>query len=285
MKSAFRGQTAVRHLLVVSLSAFCLLSSDLVSPQSSSSSILQDAESAWSRRAEPGQTERAIELWAQALQQQPTRAEILIRLTFACGRANRHAATKAERRSWTDRALVYGREAVQKNPQNSHAHAAYAEALGQWADAHKNFRGLRQVKQAIQELQEALRLDPQYSYAHMLLAQFYRKAPSTISVGDKKKALEHARLAVETGPQYAINHLVLAETLLDQGQQPQAVDEFQKILALTPPRDTTPETLSDQATARERLQELGIVPANAAPASPVESSSCSDATGAACTVP
>ena len=79
----------------------------------------------------------------------------------------------------------------------------------------------------MEALKKSVELDPKNSRAHMLLSEFYRQAPSGISVGDKTKAMEEAKLAVETGPQYAINHLALAEIYIDRGEKPAAIQELQ----------------------------------------------------------
>jgi len=37
-------------------------------------------------------------------------------------------------------------------------------------------------------LKKSIALHPENAYAHMLLSSFYRRAPRTLSVGDKAKA-------------------------------------------------------------------------------------------------
>jgi tetratricopeptide (TPR) repeat protein len=155
----------------------------------------------------------------------------------------------------------------------------------------KNLKGLKKVRLAVNALKQALLLNPKNHFAHMLLSQFYRQAPSSISVGDKKKALAEAKLAVEMGPGYTINHLALAEALLDNGDKDDAVREFKTAQTLSAPADAIPETQADQETARKRLKELGVeaeAPAASSPAlstTPASSTACSDRQGAACTTP
>ena len=220
--------------------------------------LAQQAELAWQDRDKPGQTEQAIQLWEQAVRAEPGRGELWVCLTKACGRAVRHSATSAERKRWADRAREYGAQAVQKAPPSSDAYAAYGEALGQWADAHKGVHSLKSVRQAVDVLKKAVELNSRNAYAHMLLASFYRESPGIISVGDKQKALEEAKLAVEYGPQYAIDHLVLARTLLDLGKKEEGIAQLQIIVDLTPPEDAVPETRADQQTARAILKDLGM---------------------------
>lgn len=223
--------------------------------------LAQQAQLAWQHRDEPGQTEQAIQIWQQAIQAEPQRADLYIPLTRACGRAVRHAPNPEQHKHWADLGRKYGEQAVAGNPQSSEAWAAYGEALGQWAQAHKGIHSLKAVRQAVDALKKAIELDPKNAYAHMLLSSFYRESPGLISVGDKTKALEQGRLAVQWGPGFAINHLVLAKSLIEAGHKDEAAAELQKILALSPPADAVPETRADQDTARTMLQSMGIAPA------------------------
>ena len=219
----------------------------------------QQAQAAWQQRDKPGQTKQAIRFWEQAAQEQPGRADLLIFLAKAMGRATRHAQTSKERRGWADRARSAAARAIAKDPASSDAYAIYGEALGQWADAHKGVYGLKAVRQAVEALKRAIALNPKNAYAHMILASIYREAPSVISVGDKAKALEHAKLAVEYGPGYAINHLVLARIDIDRDLKENAIKELRTITSLTPPADAVPETRADQETARTMLKSLGVL--------------------------
>jgi tetratricopeptide (TPR) repeat protein len=223
-------------------------------------SLAQQAQTAWQERDKLGQTEKAIELWQQSLKSDPTQSQVWISLAKAMGRAVRHAGTADEKRRWADQAKVTALIAAQNNPTSSEAYATLGEALGQWADAHKGIHSLSTVRQAVEALHQALKLNPENAYAHMLLASFYREAPGVISVGDKEKAYAHAKLAVQYGPDSAINHLVLAKIEIDRGQKDQAINELQAIMSLTPPDNSAPETHADQETAQKMLQDLGVAP-------------------------
>ncbi len=217
----------------------------------------QQAQLAWKDRDQPGKTAEAIQLWEQAAKAEPGRADLWIALSKALGRAVRHTDSSDERQKWADEARAAAEKATLRDPSSAEAFAAYGEALGQWANAHKGVHSLGVVKQAVAALQKAIALNPKYAYAHMLLAEFYRQSPRLVSVGNKDKALEEARLAVEYGPEHAINHLVLARAYLDLGKKEDGVAELQKISTLTPPADAIPETRSDQQTAAAMLQSLG----------------------------
>jgi tetratricopeptide (TPR) repeat protein len=217
---------------------------------------LEQAKDAWRHRDQPYQTESAIVLWERAVNEHPEKKELYISLTSAAGRAYRHAATDKEKEYWADEGREYGEKALQKNPNSPAAYAHYAEALGQWAQAHKGIGSLKIVKQAVGHLEHAIELEPHYAFAHMLLAQFYEKSPGMFSVGDKKKALEHAQLAVQYGPDYAINHLTLAKIYIARKRPTEAKAELETVLKLNPPADAIPETKADQETARELLKSL-----------------------------
>jgi tetratricopeptide (TPR) repeat protein len=239
------------------------------------------AQAAWAQRDQPGQTEKAIDLWQKALKENPNQPELWINVTKALGRAVRHASATAEKRKWADQAREAGEKAVTQNPQSPEAWAYNAEAIGQWANAHKGPGSLRKVRQAVDALKKSIAMKPDYAYAHMLLAEFYRQAPAHISVGDKKKALEEAKLAVTHGPGYAINHIAYARALIDNNQKASAIAELRAVLILTPPRNAVPETHADQETARELLKSVGAADSSSAAKS---TGPCSEAnsSGAAC---
>jgi tetratricopeptide (TPR) repeat protein len=220
-------------------------------------SAAEDAQAAWAQRDQPGQTEKSIHLWQQALKENPNQKELWIDLTKALGRAVRHASDSTEHKKWADEARTAGEKAIAENPNKAEALAYYAEAIGQWADAHKGPGSLKKVKQAVAALKKALEINPHYAYAHMLLAEFYRQAPTVISVGDKKKALEQAKAAVEDDPAHVINHVIYARALIDNNKKEEAKTQLQLALTLPAPADAIPETTSDQDTARELLHSLG----------------------------
>ncbi|HVO32981.1 MAG TPA: hypothetical protein VMU17_03640 [Elusimicrobiota bacterium] len=233
----------------------------------------EQAAAAWAKRDQPGQIQAAAELWKRADLENPKNGEILVRLTQACDAAYRNTTSGREKRSWADQALGFGQKAVDENPRDSWAHAYFAEALGQYAQAHKGLSGLQRVKQAMSQLRQAVELDPRNAYAYMLMSEFYRGAPRGISIGDKGKALTMARLAVRFGPDRAINHLTLAKALMANGRKSEATRELLVTLALVPPPDNLPETRSDQAAARDILRRLGVQ-ARVSPGRAFDADSC-----------
>jgi tetratricopeptide (TPR) repeat protein len=220
-------------------------------------SLQEQAAAAWAQRAQSGQADEAIRLWQEALRQNPSQKAIWIDLTKAMGRMVRRSSNATERAKWADQALDAGENAVRWNPHNAEAWAYYAEAIGQRANIHKGFSGLKAVKKAVAALNTAIELNPNYGYAHMLLAQFYQQAPSGISIGDKKKALEEAHKAVSDDPHHAINHLTYGKILLSNGRKQEGIAELHAVLQLQAPLDAVPETQSDQDTARELLHKMG----------------------------
>ncbi len=237
---------------VVSIAFAVMVSASL----SHASSLTDEAQTAWSHREQPGQTEMAIELWDKAFKENPSQTEILILLTKASGRAFRHANAN-DRKHWADVARRYGETAIAKNPQSSDAYAQYGAALGQWAQMHKGIHSVKVVREAMELLRRSVAMDAKNALPHMLLAEIFRRAPHWITKGDKAKALEEAHLAAQLGNTYAINHLTLARALLDNGDKEGAISELGKILDLPAPPDAIPEHHSDQETARELLNKLG----------------------------
>ncbi len=222
----------------------------------SADDLIKQAESAWQQRDQPKRTEAAIELWKQALEKDPQRADLNIRLAKASGRVYRKSTSYADRKAWAERGLRYAQQALESDPKNPVALAAYAEALGQSAQANKGPGGLKKVKQAVKALNQAMEIKPDYAYAHMMVSNFYRQAPRMMSVGDLNKALEHARKAVEYDPKAVINRVTLAQALIEKHKKDDAKAELEKALTLEGSPDTQPETTSDKQKAEKLLLEL-----------------------------
>ena len=125
------------------------------------SSAAQEAAAAWAQRDQPGQTERAISLWEQALREDPKQNEVLIQLASSCGRIVRSAKTKSDRQRWAEKAKAYGAEAVARNPNNSQAYVEDAAALGQWAQARKGLGSLKAREAGGRAAAESNRPGPQ----------------------------------------------------------------------------------------------------------------------------
>lgn len=241
---AFAGMTALVGLFIAPLHA------------ESTEGLLKKADTAWQKREDPQQTREAIQRWKQALEQDPKHTELYYRLAKASGRAYRDSSVSKERKSWAAQGLQYAKQAIRSEPQKPEALAAYAEALGQSAQANKGPSGLKNVKLAVKALNQAIEIQPRYAYAHMMLSNFYRQAPRVISIGNLDKALEHARLAVEYDPHAGINHVTLAEALIENNKKDEAKVELEKALNVTHSPDRLPENKSDQEKARKLLQSL-----------------------------
>jgi len=267
-------------LMSMRAAAIFLTMTFVVSRLCADSSLLQQAQSAWSQREKPEETERAIGLWQKALKEDPSQSNVLIDLTKACARMYRQSKEDKEKTHWVELARTYGAEAIAKNPGSSDAYAEYAAALGQWAQEHKGIHSVKVVRQSIDMMKKSIDLNPRNPTPHMLLAEMYRQAPHWISKGDKQKALEQARLAAQYGGAYALNHVVLAKSLLDTGHKEEAIHELQTAVQLKAPIDAVPETKSDQEEAREMLKKLGAsTAATPGTESPLAENSCDKTEG------
>ena len=127
----------------------------------------------------------------------------------------------------------------------------YVKLIGRYpnyAEAHLNlanaFFRLKQYDQAVTTGESALRLDPEDSGSHWLLARAYRDK------GDRPASLRYFRETVRFRPVDYQSFLEMGDVLWEDGQKAEARAAWEKVLTLQP-------NTSDQANrdARERLEK------------------------------
>ena len=117
--------------------------------------------------------------------------------------------------------------------------SALAQALLAWALALQE-RGA----EAVDAAREAVRLDPEWSYTHMVLAEVY------LHVRQPADAEQSSRAALELAPYDADNHATLAAALLNQGGRDRAREALRVL------NEGLAEEPGNTACARLRAQAL-----------------------------
>ena len=155
--------------------------------------------------------------------------ERLARASFILG----DIADKGQRRLYYEQGRQYAQTILQEYPQRVEGHYWLGMHLAGLADVNR-LQGRRLLPQILEELERSAAIDPGYDQAgaYRVLGRIYYEAPGRpLSVGDVNKSLDLLKKATTLAPANSTNHLYLAETLMKLGQQDQAKQELQKVLA------------------------------------------------------
>ncbi|WP_068140244.1 tetratricopeptide repeat protein [Limnochorda pilosa] len=215
------------------------------------------AEEVYARRTGAEDARQAIALYQQALEAEPGRYQVPLRLAEAHWWLAEQVP-KEERRALVEQGLVYARRAVELAPGEAETHYWHGVLQARVGEERGILQSLFMVDDVVNEMTRTLELDPNHEGAHYVLSQVYRKVPGwPLSVGDKRKALEHARVAAELSPDDTSRQLNLAESLLALGENDEAARVLQRVLdmPLTPGDEVN--SRKDKDRAAELLGELG----------------------------
>jgi tetratricopeptide (TPR) repeat protein len=129
---------------------------------------------------------------------------------------------------------------VKKNPDKADGYIWAAVARGSLAEAINGMSALGIVKEAKENLEKAIAIDPKAedAYAYGVLGLMYSKVPGwPISFGDKKKAQELLRKGIELSPDGMNVNYLYAQYLFEQGDYKPALPAIEKAAQATPPRE------------------------------------------------
>ena len=203
-------------------------------PLAAPAQLLAEADSAWARRAEPGQVAAAEELYLQAARADPHRPEAFagaIRAkAFRLGREK----DGAERVRLAESAVIMGQLCEENSPGAASCDYWLAAALGLQA-RERTATGRDALPRMTDLLRRAARTDPAIDHAgpHRLLAVVLLRAPSwPLGPGDPESALPEAEAAARMVPDFPPNQLALGEALRKNGRAAQARDAYSRALRL-----------------------------------------------------
>jgi tetratricopeptide (TPR) repeat protein len=181
--------------------------------------------------------------------------ERLARASFFLG----DVAETGQRRLYYEQGRQHAQTILQEYPHSVAGHYWLGLNLAGLADVNR-LQGRRLLPQILAELERAAAIDPGYDQAgaYRVLGRIYYEAPGRpLSVGDLNKSLDLLKQAAALAPANSTNHLYLAETLLKKGQEDQAREELQKVLAASQNADGPRGLEADRRQARKIIQKQG----------------------------
>ena len=210
----------------------------------------------------------ALQLFLELEQQRPNDPFVLQKIARQYSDSIVDLTGVDQKREFAKRALDYAERAVAADPNDPVSVLSIAVAHGKLAgfsDTRTKIEYSRAIKE---EAERALRLDPNYAWAHHVLGRWHREVASLGSVSrffvrlvygglpeaTYEDAIEHLQRAVALEPGVLAHHLELGFAYEAAGRDDEAREQFELGLAL-PSREKHDELA--KARARELLADRG----------------------------
>jgi tetratricopeptide (TPR) repeat protein len=227
----------------------------------SADELLQDADAAWSRRADPAQARAAGALYVEAAAADDRRVEGLLGAMRALTYRIERERDAAARDGLAVRAVQLGQWCERRAPRSAACAYRLAIALGEQA-RERTATARDALGRMVALLREAIAADPRLDEAgpHRVLALVLLRAPAwPLGPGDPEAALQEARAAAALFPDSPENQLVLGEALGKNGGPDEARAAYERAAALASriDADREPEALRWRAEAAEALARGG----------------------------
>ena len=240
--------------------AFALLTLAAPAWSMDKAELIQAGDHLWTQRSVSLENvERAVAMWKQAAEMDPSDSEPCYRVAMGYYFIGRFAGADEERQKEIfTQGKEWGEKAVERNPESPEAHYWLAVNMGKWGEVHGILKSLRSVGTMEEHLKEVQRLDPTYYYGgpDRVLGRILAKKPRLLG-GSKTEAEEHYRKSLEIAPTYSLTLLYLAELLEDKGEEEGAKRILEKILTLDPVAPGFERELADdKRQARALLEKL-----------------------------
>lgn len=209
----------------------------------------------------------ALDLFLQADAARPNDPVVLQKIARQYSDLTFDLTDPAEQKRYCEQALAYAQRSVAlapKDPVNVLSLGICYAKIGFYSDIKTKIANSRLVKDYAEQ---ALALDPNYSYAHHVLGQwnhevasigvaarlFVRLVYGGLPAASTAEGVRQLRRAVELRPDLPSHHAELGFALLADGQREEAKREFEKTLAM--PQREKYDTESKHR-AREALKKL-----------------------------
>jgi tetratricopeptide (TPR) repeat protein len=200
-----------------------------------------DADALYADRAHLASANRAADLWAAALKQNPRDFAAAWKLARADYWIGGHVPA-TEGRTVYESGIAAGRAAVAIEPNRPEGHFWIAANMGAMAESFGVRQGIKYRGAIKEELETVLRLDPgfQQGSADRALGRWYFKVPRLFG-GSNREAEAHLRASLAHNPNSTASHFFLAEVLLDAGRTDQGRTELQAVIDAPLDPDWAPE--------------------------------------------
>ncbi len=215
---------------------------------------LSEVDRLYFHREQGQNLEESLSLLEGLLSQEPRSAALLWRQGRSLVRLGERLKARKERLSAFERAEESLRLASALDPREAEARFWLGVAMGRRGQTRGILRSLFLVGPIRREMRAALSLDPGHGGAHHVLGEIYLQLPG-FAGGDKKAGARELEEAVRLSPNYTANYPTLAEAYLALGEREKAVAVLRKVSEVREPSDPAeyPDNLREARELLKRL--------------------------------
>jgi len=187
-------------------------------------------------RDEAGHSDRAIDLYKKVLAIDPKNEEALWKLSRSFRWQGDIASSESDKLSHYKEGERWAKRAIEMNPESVGGHLMLGIAYGRIGETQGVMKSLSLISPIKNEMNAVLAKDPSNDAAHHVLGVLYRKVPGLMG-GSIKKSIEELEEAVRLNPASTLSYLDLAKSYLEKGKKGEARTALEKLLAIDRPSD------------------------------------------------
>lgn len=205
-------------------------------PGSDMISLLAEGDRMYDTRDEPAHADKAIDLYKKVLEIDPKNDSALWKLSRSFKWRGDIASSSEEKLAHYKEGETWARRAIEADPQSIGGHLMLGIAYGRIGETQGVMKSLSLISPIKSEMNAVLARDPSNDVAHHVLGVLYRKVPGLMG-GSIKKSIEEMEEAVRLNPASTAHYLDLAKSYLEKGRDEEARSSLEKLLAIDHPSD------------------------------------------------
>jgi tetratricopeptide (TPR) repeat protein len=216
----------------------------------------RDPDALYRERETLASAQRAEQIWAERLKQDPKDFESAWKLSRARYWLGTHAPEQS-RKAYLEAGIVAGRAAIAVAAGKPDGHFWVAANMGALAESFGLRQGLKYRGDVKEELETVLRLDPAYlqGSADRGLGRWYYKVPGLFG-GSDRKSEQYLRKSLTYNPHSHASLFFLAETLIELGKKADAKATLQQLIDAPIDPDWGPEDREFKQKGKRLLDGL-----------------------------
>jgi len=220
--------------------------------------LIEEADKGHKNRNDIEAVKRSLELYEEAIELDPTSAELQWKAARAAWWVGRHAKEKKLKRKLFKKGIEYAKQSIKFDPNSPSAHLWLAGNYASYGRAKGILRSLFLIKPIRRELEKVIDLDPAFKggVGYRILGLVDYKVPRLVG-GSKKRALERLQKAMEIDETHPDNVYYMGEFYRETKQYEKSIPYYRKLQYLSAPTEEDIAYLQElQQKGAEHLKKL-----------------------------